>query len=124
MAINQNHLFEELNGVKCAIVEKNVSSERVQFLKELLEVNQYDVVVVPSPPPKASVSVAEEETEITPAFPETFTVGVSDYTFNPINAIFGRLLKTREGHIVTKDFWEQKSKISLDDVPYFHQTMG
>jgi hypothetical protein len=33
MAINQNHLFEDLDGVKCAIVEKNASKERVAFLK-------------------------------------------------------------------------------------------
>ena len=36
MAINKNHEFEELGGVKCAIVEKNASKERVVFLKELL----------------------------------------------------------------------------------------
>ena len=35
MAINQNHLSEELNGVKCAIVEKNVTAERANFLKQL-----------------------------------------------------------------------------------------
>ena len=37
MAINKNHEFEELDGVKCAIVEKNASKERVAFLKDLLE---------------------------------------------------------------------------------------
>ena len=34
MAINKNHEFEELNGIKCAIVEKNVASSRVEFLKK------------------------------------------------------------------------------------------
>ena len=52
MAINKNHEFEELDGVKCGIVEKNVSPERVQFLKQLLEYNGYTVIAVPSPPPK------------------------------------------------------------------------
>ncbi|TMI79325.1 MAG: hypothetical protein E6H10_15525, partial [Bacteroidetes bacterium] len=54
MAINKNHEFEELNGIKCAIVEKNATAERVAFLKPLLEFNQYTVVVVTSPPPKAA----------------------------------------------------------------------
>ena len=54
MAINKNHEFEELGGVKCAIVEKNASKERVAFLKDLLEINNFEVVVVPSPPPKAA----------------------------------------------------------------------
>ncbi len=56
MAINKNHEFEELDGVKCGIVEKNVSAERVEFLKKLLEYNNYTVVVVPSPPPKAAAA--------------------------------------------------------------------
>ena len=53
MAINQNHPFEELNGTRCAVVEKNVKPERVAFLKYILEGNGFTVVVVPSPPPKA-----------------------------------------------------------------------
>lgn len=101
MAINQNHLFEELNGVKCAIVEKNVAGERVDFLRRLLEYNGYTVVVVPSPAP------------------ETFTVGVTDVLFNPINAVFGRLLKTPGGHTVTLAYWRQQEKEPDDERPYF-----
>lgn len=52
MAINKNHEFEELDGVKCGIVEKNVPADRVQFLKELLEFNKFTVMVVPSPAQK------------------------------------------------------------------------
>ena len=58
MAINQNHLFEELNGVKCAIVEKNATPARVAFLKKILETNHFEVVVIPSPPPKAAPAPA------------------------------------------------------------------
>ena len=128
MAINKNHEFEELDGVKCGIVEKNASPERVAFLKQLLEYNNYTVVVVPSPPPKvAAVPVAktEEGTELspTPLSPpqalETFTVGVTDYTFNTINAIFGRLLKTPDGHVVTLAYWHQQENISHDEIPYY-----
>ena len=54
MAINKNHEFEDLGTSKCAIVEKNASAERVQFLKTLLEFNKYEVVVVDSPAPKAA----------------------------------------------------------------------
>src|SRR5690242_9706814 len=102
MAINKNHEFEELNGVKCAIVEKNASAERVAFLKELLEFNKYTVIVVASPPPKAAPvgppkppEAAAETTQPvvetqTPPPPQTFTIGVTNVTFNPTNAIFGR----------------------------------
>ena len=128
MAINKNHEFEELDGVKCGIVEKNVSPQRVEFLKKLLEYNKFTVVVVPSPPPKVAVAPKPVEGESEPAptsaeasvdKPETFTVGVSDYTFNTINAIFGRLLKTPDGHVVTRAYWNQEEMVSHDEVPYY-----
>ena len=132
MAINKNHEFEELEGVKCGIVEKNASAERVEFLKRILEYNNFTVVAVPSPPPKAALApVAKtEEGEVVPTpepvaqGPQTFTVGVTDYTFNPVNAIFGRLLKTPDGHIVTLAYWQQKESVSHDEVPYFGTKAG
>ncbi len=133
MAINENHEFEDLDGVKCAIVEKNVSPERVEFLKKLLEYNGYTVVVVKSPPPKvaakpAAAAPAAEGTPPPPApepipQPETFTVGVKDVVFNATNAIFGRLLHTPIGHVVTLAYWEQKESIAKDDIPYFENNI-
>ena len=155
MAINQNHLFEDLNGVKCAIVEKNVAAARVDFLRRLLEHNGFTVVVVPSPPPKTAPvgqPKAAQDANSTPAVPpkaapaessaanstpaespaadsvpaeatapppETFTVGVTDVMFNQINAIFGRLLKTPDGHTVTLAYWQQHEDQSDDETPYF-----
>lgn len=128
MAINKNHEFEELNGIKCAIVEKNASQERVDFLKSLLEFNKYTVIVVASPPPKAAATAATATTPMAdasaaaptpPPPPATFTIGVTDVTFNPTNAIFGRLLKTPNGHIVTLAYWQQKETVSHDNLPYF-----
>lgn len=127
MALNKNHEFEELDGVKCGIVEKNVKPERVSFLKELLEFNGYTVVVVPSPAPKTAPVPKPAEGEAAappppPPAPETFTVGVTDYTFNSTNAIFGRMLKTKDGHIVTLAYWQQKEAVSNDEIPYYeHQ---
>ena len=131
MAINKNHEFEELNGVKCGIVERNVFPERVQFLKKLLEYNKYTVVVVASPPPNAVPAPVVKTVDaiepplppLLPATPETSTVGVTDYTFNPINAIFGRLLHTPNGHVVTQAYWQQKESVSHDDVPYYEQSV-
>jgi len=139
MAINKNHEFEELNGVKCAIVEKNASAERVAFLKQLLELNKYNVVVVSSPPPKVAAApapkpvVTEEgnapsqplpqpEPLPQPLAPETFTIGVTDVTFNPTNAIFGRILHTKDGHVVTLAYWQQKESVSHDEVPYYEKS--
>ena len=126
MAINKNHEFEELDGVKCAIVEKNAGRERVDFLKDLLEANGYTVVIVPSAPSKAAPAPAAtaEGAEVPPPpppAPTTFTIGVTDVTFNPINAIFGRLLKTKDRHIVTLAYWQQREAVANDEVPYFEK---
>ncbi|MEI9957771.1 MAG: hypothetical protein WDM90_16065 [Ferruginibacter sp.] len=126
MALNKNHEFEELDGLKCGIVEKNVTPQRLQFIKNILEYNGFTVVAVPSPPPKTAAVVKTDDTTATPepviTLPETFTVGVTDYTFNTINAIFGRLLKTPDGHIVTLAYWQQKEKVNDDEVPYFENS--
>lgn len=123
MAINKNHEFEDLDGVKCAIVEKNALAGRVEFLKKILEFNGYTVKVVKSPPPKAAPvkPLAEGETAppTPPTAPETFTIGVTDVIFNAINAIFGRRLHTPDGHVVTQAYWYQKEKTPLDEIPYY-----
>ncbi len=133
MAINKNHEFEDLDGIKCAVVERNLTPARLQFLKDLLEYNRYTTVVVASPPPKAAApklaAPAAEGTapEITPPVaeaplaPELFTLGVTDSTFNATNAVFGRLLRTKEGRVVTLAYWEQKEEVSHDEVPYFQK---
>jgi hypothetical protein len=124
MAINKNHEFEELEGVKCGIVERLVTPARLEFIRPILEFNGYTVVAVPSPPPKTTAPVQTVEENIDPAplaAPQTFTVGVTDYTFNTINAIFGRALKTKEGKVITLAYWKQEETVSNDEVPYFRK---
>ena len=119
MAINKNHEFEELNGTKCAIVEKNVPQDRTDFLNDLLKLNGYTVVIVASPPPKAAPTTAPNGGADSAPIPATFTIGVTDVTFNPINAVFGRLLRTKEGQVVTLAYWQQKEPVAQDEIPYF-----
>ena len=167
MGLNKNHESEDFNGVKCAVVEKGVSKERAEFLKQLLEFNQYRVEVVASAPPKEKVAVAvavekekvavpvavtnENSSEKSIAVPNaenlnlatptpisaaatataaplnpesepqssTYNIGVTNLMFNSINAIYGRLLKTPAGHVVTMAFWQQKDNFSDDQVPYY-----
>ncbi len=121
MAINQNHQFEDLDGVKCAIVEKNVNPERASFLKNLLEYNGFTVMIVPSSHPKsATVQVPEGGEQMpTELVINTYTLGVTDVGFNSTNAVFGRLLRTRHGKVVTVDYWQEKDNVSEDSIPYY-----
>jgi hypothetical protein len=120
MAINKNHEFEDLNGIKCSIAARNVSAQRAEFLKSLLEHNGYTVVIVrseikPAQPAESNTPSSEN------ALPEgeLFTVGVTDLTFNPINAIYGRMLRTPDNKIVTAAYWNQQEKEADDSLPYF-----
>jgi hypothetical protein len=129
MGLNKNHEVEDFNGVRCAVVEKGISQGRVDFLKKILEYNNYEVHIVPSAPPKATPAAKPVTSELndptTAAATATdtaislFNVGVTDLLFNPINAIFGRLLKNTDGHIVTLAYWHQKESVSNDEIPYF-----
>jgi hypothetical protein len=126
MAINSNQILEELDGVRCIVVEKNLTPERVAFLKPLLEYNHLTVVVVPSPPAKVAPAAPVAEGEIaTPApvveTPETFTMGVTNMLYNSINAVYGRLLRTPDGHTVTPAYWQQKETVSHDEIPYYER---
>jgi hypothetical protein len=89
MAINPHHTVEELNDIRCSIVERNLSSERADFLKSILESSGLHVVVAADAEGKS-------------------TVGVTDITFNPIHALYSRRLKTPEGQLVTPSYWYQK----------------
>ena len=93
------------------------------------------MVVVDSPAPKAAPAApvaalvegeapaapAPETTAapIVPPAPTTFTIGVTDLCFNATNAIFGRQLKTTDGHIVSLAYWQEKESVSKDEIPYF-----
>jgi len=122
MGINKNHEFEELDGIKCCIVEKAISKERVAFLKPLLEGNGYTVVVsgivpkAPTPAPLAEGEIAPPPPP--PAEPTQFTIGVTDMCFNTINAIFGRFLRTKEGKVVTLAYWQEKDE-KATEIPYY-----
>ena len=131
MAINKNHPFEDIDGIKCAVVETGVAEARKNFLKDLLEFNRYQVVVSAETPksdsnrtdsnrtPGAAPVEGEAVAEVVDAAPATYKIGVTDVTFNSVNAIYGRLLRTRNGHVVTMAYWQQQETVSRDDVPYF-----
>ncbi len=128
MALNPNHTFDDLEGVKCAIVEKNCSVERTEFLKNLLEFNGFTVVLAKTPPPKVAAKPAPKPAPVAegaeapppppppveepapPPPPETFTVGVTDVTFSPTNSVFNRELKTKDGAVVTPAYWKQQEE--------------
>ena len=92
MALNKGkHLVEEIDGIRCSVVEKGVSSSRCEFIKNLLELNKYTVKVV-----------AEADAE-------TFKIGVTDLLFNPVIDVYNRSLKSSSGKRITPSYWLQES---------------
>lgn len=91
------HKEVEIDEVRCRVVEKGASRQRVDFLKKLLEHNGLEVKYMEEPP-------AEE------GAPTTYTIGVTDITFNAVIKVYNRELWTFEGKKITPDYWNQKTE--------------
>jgi hypothetical protein len=114
------HIVEEINGVRCSVVEKNCSSERAEFLKKLLEHNGYTVIIAqtsvpvakpsPKPPAQSTDSGVKSIAVAPPPPPNTFTVGVTDITFHAMLAVYERSLLTPEGKICSVAYWNQETE--------------
>jgi hypothetical protein len=107
MSFSGKHIFGELNGTRVTFVEKAVSEERMNFLKNLLEFNGHTVIV-------------EEEKKANEDDATKYTVAVTDVVFNPVIAVYERLLKLPDGRIVTPDYWFQKTS---DTKPQYWESM-
>lgn len=89
MAINPYYTVEEINGVRCSVVEKKAAEDRAMFLKRLLEHNKLNV----------QMNKSDEG---------LYTIGVEDILFNPVYSLYNRSLRTPEGKILTPAYWFQK----------------
>jgi hypothetical protein len=93
---NGKHNTGTVENTRCSIAESGCTAARAQFLKELLELNKYEVKV-------------EEEKKKNEGDATTFTVGVTDVLFHPVIDIYERRLKTKTGKKVTPAYWLQLS---------------
>ncbi|HPD65521.1 MAG TPA: hypothetical protein P5050_08750 [Bacteroidia bacterium] len=98
------HQVEEIEGVLCTLVEADISEDRFQFLKKLLEHNGYDTRYV-----------RQED--------GTYRLGVTDLLFNPTIDVYKRRLRSLTGHRVTPAYWFQLSnKETEEEVNYWKFT--
>jgi predicted transcriptional regulator YheO len=102
MVLKAKHIVEEIGGQRCTVVEKGIEKKRVDFLKKLLQHNQFEVVV-------DEVAQTEESTV------QLFNMGVTDLVFNPVIAVFEMALKTDKGEVVTAAYWNQESTESVKE---------
>jgi hypothetical protein len=84
----------EIDCVRCVIIESGISPERMCFLKDLLEFNNYEVII-----DKGKTDDSK------------YMIGVTNITFNPVYAIYERQLKTKEGHKVSPAYWKQETTV-------------
>jgi hypothetical protein len=96
MAINNaKHIINEIDGVRCTIIETGITLDRAAFLRQLLEFNNLEVKEMAEP-------------SETPGNEPKFTLGVTDLVFNPVFAIYECKLKIRDGKYVTPGYWKQE----------------
>jgi len=105
MSLNKGkHNVGEVDGIRCTIVETGITRERADFLKELLQLNKYEVRI-------------QEEISDPPTNPKKYTLGVTDIVFNPVIAVYQKSLKTKEGRKVTPAYWNQSGVQEM--IPYW-----
>lgn len=92
------HIVAEINGIRCTIIESDAVKDRVDFLKDLLEFNKFEVKVSEN-----KEKSADGET--------LYTIGVTNLLFNPAIAVYDSSLKTKLGHKVSPAYWLQKTTI-------------
>jgi hypothetical protein len=105
MALNKGkHIIQEIEGIRCSVVETGLTDARLQFLKTILEVNGYDV--------KMEKEKAKDGTVL-----ETMVLGVTDILFNPVIRVYAHKLKRPDGQEVTPAYWNQWKADT--DLPYW-----
>ncbi len=88
------HVIQEFDGVRCTVVETGIGSERMNFLKGILEANKLEV--------KTTIEKQEDAAD-------KYSIGVTDLVFNPVMAIYARKLFMEDGRIITAAFWNQQT---------------
>ena len=108
MQISGKHSIEEMDGTRCSVVETSCDAARAEFLKQVLEGNGFSVKVQKNiPPPPKIKKDAPAEPAPTAQIPDTFKVGVTDLHFNLPVYLFGRMLRTPSGAVLSPAFWTQ-----------------
>jgi hypothetical protein len=98
MGLGGKHQFGSIGEQRVTFIEKGIVEERLDFLKNLLEFNGFEVVT-------------EEQKRKKEEDPLLYNLGVTDMVFNPTVYVFQRRLKTLDGnHIVNQDYWNQLSE--------------
>ncbi len=93
---NGKHIIKEIEGVRCTVIDTGISEERMNFLTKLMEHNGYTV--------KADKEPKKDET-----LPDTYIIGVTSISFNPVIAVYDRALRNLHGSIVTPAYWNQET---------------
>ncbi len=96
------HTEKEIEGTRCRVIETGISIERVSFLRELLEFN-------------GQVVKAELEKKTVEGAPDSYILGVTDVTFNPVVSVYQRMLHTKDGRKITPAYWNQLTPETYPD---------
>ena len=97
------HQIGEIDGVRCTIVESGLTHDRMVFLRDLLIFNKLEVKVREDAPAEGS-----DESP-------SFTIGVTNIIFNPVYAVYDRILLRPDGQIVTPAYWRQQEGDTTGD---------
>ncbi len=98
MPLNKGkHIIKEIEGVRCSLVEENLSESRAEFLKKLLTHNGFEV----------KMEQSDDEGK-------SFVMGVTDILFHPVIYVYELRLRTPDNKVVTPAYWLQLTDAGIE----------
>lgn len=88
------HQVAEIDGVRCSVIETGLDPKRMEFLKEILTFNGYEVMTEP-----------EKAKDGTPT--GSYQMGVTDLLMNPVVKLYQKKLFRKDGAVINPAYWYQ-----------------
>jgi hypothetical protein len=118
MALNKGkHIVKEIDCVLCTVVETGISKDRMNFLKELLEYNKFEVKIEEEKEKVEAKAETEAMEDAKAKTGSTYSIGITDLVFNPMIAVYEKSLRRPDGMEISPNYWNQQPE--TPGLPYF-----
>ncbi len=103
------HKEKEIDGILCRLVEERISKNRVDFIKKILEHNNFKVIIEEN-----VTSKIDDANSLADVSEKKYNIWVTDVLFNPVIYVYELRLKTLTNRIVTPGYWLQVEEDGIE----------
>lgn len=103
------HKEKEIDGILCRLVEGSIPKDRADFIKRVLEHNNFSIL-----PEEIIPNSSDENKSITESYVKKYNIWVTDVLFNTVIYVYELRLKTLTNRIVTPGYWLQLEEDGIE----------